>query len=153
MNDKKKEIYFKKVYDNIKNIGYHTTAVLEEIGFTPFVYSTGIFENFRIPELFISGLGPNLSEELIESYVEKFKYSIVPLDRKIESLSDRFPVRFISVKNSALVEHVLTSLKFYENRNYEYMQLIFPDLNGKFPNEVGYDYDQKILGNLKSNYY
>ena len=73
----------------------------------------------------------------------------MPLDRKIESLSDRFAVYFISLKNLDLAEYVLTSLKFYENRSYEYVQLIFPDLNGNFPNEVGYDYDQKILGNFK----
>ena len=149
MDDKKKEIYFNKVYNNIKNNGYHTTAILEEIDFTPFAYSTGIFENFKIPELFISGLGPNLSGELIENYVKKFKFSEVPLDRKIQNLSDRFTVYFISLKNLDIAEYVLTSLKFYENRNYEYIQLIFPDLNGKFPNEVGYNYDQKILGNLK----
>jgi hypothetical protein len=149
MDDKKKEDYFNKVYNNIKNNGYHTTAVLEEIDFTPFAYSTGIFKNFKIPELFISGLGPNLSGELIENYVGKFKFSEVPLHRKIQNLNDRFAVYFISVKNSDIAEYALTSVKFYENRNYEYLQLIFPDLNGKFPNEAGYNYDQKVLGNLK----
>jgi hypothetical protein len=149
MDDKKKEDYFNKVYNNIKNNGYHTTAVLEEIDFTPFAYSTGIFKNFKIPELFISGLGPNLSGELIENYVGKFKFSEVPLNRKIQDLSDRFAVYFISLKNSDIADYALTSVKFYENRNYEYLQLIFPDLNGKFPNEVGYNYDQKVLGNLK----
>ncbi|MFB9844852.1 DUF4262 domain-containing protein [Mucilaginibacter ginsenosidivorans] len=149
MDDKRKEDYFNNVFNNIKNNGYHTTAVLEEIDFTPFAYSTGIFKNFKIPELFISGLGPNLSGELIENYVSKFKFSQVPLNRKIQNLSDRFAVYFISLKNSAIAEYALTSVKFYENRNYEYLQLIFPDLNGKFPNEVGYNYDQKVLGDLK----
>jgi hypothetical protein len=149
MDDKKKEDYFNKVYNNIKNKGYHTTAVLEEIDFTPFAYSTGIFKNFKIPELFISGLGPNLSGELIENYVSKFKFTGVPLHRKIQNLCDRFAVYFISLKNSDVEEYALTSVKFYENRNYEYLQLIFPDLDGKFPNEVGYNYDQKVLGNLK----
>lgn len=149
MDDKKKEDYFNKVYNNIKNNGYHTTAVLEEIDFTPFAYSTGIFQNFKIPELFISGLGPNLSGELIESYVNKFKFSEVPLNRKIQNLSDRFAVYFINLKNSDIADYALTSVKFYEDRTYEYLQLIFPDLNGKFPNEIGYNYDQKVLGNLK----
>jgi len=86
---------------------------------------------------------------LIGNYVAKFKFGEVPLDRIIQNLSDRFPVYFISLKNSDIAEYTLTSIKFYENRNYEYIQLIFPDLNGKFPNEVGYNYDQKILGSLK----
>lgn len=147
--ENKKEIYFKRVYDNINNIGYHTTAILEEESFTPFAYSTGIFENFKIPELFISGLGPNLSGELIKNYVDKYKFEKIYLNIKINDLTDRFPICFIKVNNDFLKDYVLTSIKFYENRNYEYLQLIFPDLNGNFPNEANYNYDQKILGDIK----
>ena len=142
----KKEIYFKKVYDNIKNAGYHTTAILEEKDSTPFAYSTGIFESFKIPELFISGLGPNLSGELIKNYAEKYKFEKVPLNTKIDDLTDRFPIYFIKVSTEDLEEYVLTSIKFYEDRDYEYLQLVFPDLNGNFPNDASYDYDQKIIG-------
>lgn len=141
-----KELYFQKVYDNIRNKGYHTTAVLEEENSTPFAYSTGIFENFKIPELFISGLGPNLSGEIIRNYVEKYKFSKVCLNEKIYDLVENFPVYFIKIKNENLSEYVLTSIKFYEKKEYTYLQLIFPDLKGKFPNEPGYDYDQTIVG-------
>lgn len=147
-NKDKKEIYFKRVYDNIKNIGYHTTAIMEEENFTPFAYSTGIFENFEIPELFISGLGPNLSGELIKNYAEKFKFGKIPLNKRIDNLSDKFPVYLIKIDKRDLAEYVLTSIEFYKDRKYEYFQLIFPDLNGKFPNEVDYDYDQKIIGDF-----
>jgi hypothetical protein len=104
----KREIYFERVYNNIKNIGYHTTAILEEKNFTPFAYSTGIFENFKIPELFISGLGPNLSGQLIKSYAEKYKFEKIPLNKKIDDLTDRFPVCFIKVENNDLEDYVLT---------------------------------------------
>ncbi|HHT9079670.1 TPA: DUF4262 domain-containing protein, partial [Flavobacterium psychrophilum] len=144
--ENKKEIYFKRVYNDIKNIGYHTTAIMEEENFTPFAYSTGIFENFKIPELFISGLGPNLSGQLIKNYAEKFKFGKVPLNKKLDDLTETFPVYLIQVNNKDLAEYVLTSIKYYEERNYEYLQLVFPDLNGNFPNENNYDYDQKIIG-------
>ncbi|WKL46554.1 DUF4262 domain-containing protein [Flavobacterium pectinovorum] len=149
INDEKKELYFKEVYDNIKNIGYHTTAVLEAEHFTPFAYSTGIFENFNIPELFISGLGPNLSGEIIKNYVKKYKFKQVPLNKKIDDLIHQFPICFIMVNNEDLKEYTLTSIKFYENQNYEYLQLVFPDLNRNFPNEPNYNYDQKIVGKLE----
>jgi hypothetical protein len=148
-NENKKEVYFKRVYDNIKNDGYHTTAVMEEKNFTPFAYSTGIFENLKIPELFISGLGPNLSGEIIKNYAEKYKFKKVPINKKIVNLTDRFPICFIKVSNNDLTDYVLTSVKFYENRNYDYLQLAFPDLNGNFPNETNYDYDQKIIGEFE----
>ncbi|WP_343695992.1 DUF4262 domain-containing protein [Flavobacterium sp.] len=146
--ENKKEIYFKRVYDNIKNIGYHTTAIMEEKDFTPFAYSTGIFENFKIPELFISGLGPNLSGELIKNYADKYKFEKIPLNTKNYDLTDRFPIYFIKVNKIDLEDYVLTSIKFYKDRDYEYLQLVFPDLKGNFPNEPNYDYDQKIIGDL-----
>lgn len=138
--------YFKRVDDNIWRDGYHTTAVLEGENFTPFSYSTGVFANFNIPELFISGLGPNFSGQLTKNYVDKYKLGTVPLNEKITDLNERFPVYFIKVSNESLSEHVLSTIRHYENKRYQYLQLIFPDLNGNFPHEPGYDYDQKIFG-------
>jgi hypothetical protein len=83
---------------------------------------------------------------LIENYVEKFKFKKVPINLKIDDLIDRFSVYFIEVKNELLTEYTLSSFKFYENSEFKYLQLIFPDLNGHFPNELEYDYDQEILG-------
>lgn len=90
-----------------------------------------------------------MSGELIKNYADKYKLEKIPLNQKINDLTDRFPVYFIKLDNDDIDEYVLTSIKFYENRNYEYLQLIFPDLNGNFPNEPNYDYDQKIIGDLK----
>jgi len=149
ISDDKKIEYFKKVHKNIETKGFHTTAVLENVDFTPFAYSTGIYENFKIPELFISGLGPNFSGQLIENHVEKYKFDKIPLNTKIENLTDRFPVYFVEVDNEILDEYVLSSIKYYGTREFKYLQLIFPDLNYRFPNENGYDYDQKVLGNFE----
>ena len=146
MSDEKREKYFKMVYDNIEKNGFHNTYVMEEIGFTPFGYSTGIYKNFEIPELFISGLPNGLTNTLITNYAERFKFKEIPLNKKIDDLIDRFPVYFIEVENDKLTEYTLSSFKFYKNSEFKYLQLIFPDLNGFFPNEEEYDYDQKILG-------
>ncbi|MBL7560501.1 DUF4262 domain-containing protein [Olleya sp. YSTF-M6] len=146
MSEKQKEKYFKLVKENIAEYGFHNTYVMEEIGFTPFGYSTGIYKSFGIPELFISGLPNGLTNTLINNYAERFKFKEVPLNEKIDNLIDRFPVYFIEVENDKLTEYTLSSFKFYENSEFKYLQLIFPDLNGIFPNEAEYDYDQKILG-------
>ncbi len=140
--------YFKLVLQNIETYGFHITSVLEEENFTPFAYSTGLFENYNIPEIFISGLGPNLSNELMHSYAEKFKKNELPLYQKINNLTDRFPVVLIPLKSEDLVNHTLSSFKYYKNRPFSYIQLIFPDLNGLFPNEKSYNYDQEILGDF-----
>jgi hypothetical protein len=149
MTENKKEEYFKKVYENIAEYGFHMTYVVEELNFTPFGYSTGIFESFKIPELFISGLPNGLTAGLIKNYAERYKSGTVPLNEKIDDLFDRFPVYFIEVGNENLTDYVLSSIKHYENKEYKYLQLIFPDLNGNFPNEPNYNYDQEILGEIE----
>ena len=149
MTENKKEEYFKKVYENIAEYGFHMTYVMEELNFTPFGYSTGIFESFKIPELFISGLPNGLTAGLIKNYAERYKSGTVPLNEKIDDLFDRFPVYFIEVGNENLTDYVLSSIKHYENKEYKYLQLIFPDLNGNFPNEPNYNYDQEILGEIE----
>lgn len=149
MEEEKKERYFKKVNQNINENGFHITYVMENIDFTPFGYSTGIYKNFKIPELFISGLPNGLTTELIKNYIEKYKFGIIPINKKIDDLIDRFQIYFIEVENESITEYVLSSIKYYDNNKFKYLQLIFPDLNGHFPNEPDYDYDQEILGNLK----
>ena len=58
-----------------------------------FCYSTGIYKSFGIPEIFISSLPKNLSQGLIENYVNKFKNSdSIPIDKRIDDLTDRFSI-------------------------------------------------------------
>lgn len=132
MTEQEKDNYFKRVFDNIEKYGFHNTYIMEEVGFTPFGYSTGIYKTFEIPELFISGLPNGLTNTLITNYVERFKFKQVPLNKKINGLIDRFPVYFIEVENDKLTEYTLSSFKFYKNSEFKYLQLIFPDLNDFF---------------------
>lgn len=146
MDEEFKKEYFEKVNSNIINFGYHVTYINENAKNTPFAYSTGIYETFKIPELFISGLGPNLSQELIAQYVEKFKNNIIQTNIKIADLSSRFEVLFLKVNIFQVTEYMLSTIYFYKNQNFNVLQLVFPDLNGNFPNENNYNYDQEILG-------
>ena len=148
MDDKKKQEYLAMIDDNIAKHGFHVTYVMEQKDFTPFGYSTGLFKSFGIPEVFISGLPNGLTNTLICNYAEKLKDEKIPILEFIDELIDRFPVYLTRVAPSDLKEEILASFRLYENDEFECLQIIFPDLNGKFPHETGYDYDQKIFGEL-----
>lgn len=146
MTDEQIKQYHKQVDENIVKYGYHSTFVFADNA-SSFCYSTGIYKSFGIPELFISSLPQNLSHELVQNYVNKFKNAnVVPLDIKIDDLTDRFPVYFIEVPIENLTDYVLSSIRFYNGDNYKYIQLIYPDTNGYFPKDKGYNYDQLIMG-------
>lgn len=146
MSKKKKQEYLAKIDDNIAKNGFHVTYVMEDINFTPFGYSTGLFKSFGIPEVFISGLPNGLSNTLICNYAEKYKHKTVPILELIDELIDRFPVYITKVSPTDLKDEILATFRLYENEDFECVQIIYPDLTGKFSHETGYDYDQKIFG-------
>lgn len=146
MTEEQIKQYHEKVDENIRKFGYHSTFVFADKS-PSFCYSTGIFKSFGIPEIFISSLPQNLSSTLIRSYVDKFKDATsVPLNRRLDELIDRFPVYLIEVPGEKLIDYVLSSVRFYDSTPYKYVQLIYPDTAGHFPNDAGYDYDQMIMG-------
>ena len=149
MDEQTKKDYHAKVNDNIERYGYHMTFV-DDSKASSFCYTTGIFKTCKIPEIFISALPQNLSFELIRKYVELFnKSKDIPLNTKIDTLTERFSVYLIEVPYSRLHNYVLSTLRFYKNEEVKYLQLIFPDTRGLFPTEIGYDYDQEIIGALE----
>ncbi|GAA4741087.1 DUF4262 domain-containing protein [Flavisolibacter ginsenosidimutans] len=149
MREQHKQDYFQQVDQNIRNHGYHITFVLADES-PSYCYSTGIFKSFNIPEIFISSLPKNLSFDLVDSYVQLFKNAeSIPLETKIPNLTSRFPVYLIEVPTPNLMDYALSSVRFYGSEEYKYLQIVYPDTKGNFPNEVGYNYDQEIMGIFK----
>lgn len=150
MDDESKAVYFDKIQSNIAEYGYHLTHVSgnrRDEEFEPsFCYSTGISETYGIPEIFISSLPAGLCSSLIKAYIERFTLTkaIVSYE-KLQLLDDWFAVYLCEVENSHLTEYALSTFKFYPSNEFSYLQLVFPDTNGLFPNETGYDYDQVLL--------
>lgn len=142
MND-----YAKQVRKNVETHGFHVTYVSSEDS-PSFCYSTGIFQSFGIPELFVSALPPQLSHELITQYAKRHSAEGPPVDKRIAAIDERFDYYLINVDPDRLVEYALASFRFYGEDPFETLQLIYPDTEMRFPHEPGYDYDQEILGSF-----
>ena len=138
------------VDETIKKHGCHITYVLAEKSDPAFCYSTGLFHNFEIPELFISALPQNLSTEIVNSYQNRFSGGKeIRLYKKLTDIIDLFPVVLIEVERDKLKEYVLSSFRFYGEKKFKYLQCVYPDVKGNFPNDDGYDYDQDVLGDYR----
>lgn len=148
IDEEKKRLFLKRIDDDIEKYGYHVTYVMEEKDFTPFGYSTGLYKNFGIPEVFVSGLPNGLTNTLITNYAEIFKDKSIPFNEKLDNLIDRFLVYLIPVETSLIEEKILASLRLYDGIGFDSVQVIYPDLNGLFPGEEGYDYDMEIFGEI-----
>ncbi|GAA4357987.1 hypothetical protein GCM10023185_23120 [Hymenobacter saemangeumensis] len=144
MDKEVKKAYFDKLKDNIDRFGYQLTYVSAPI---PFCYSTGIYLTHKIPEIIISSLPQGICADIADNYVEAFKTKMaIPLNEPLDFLTDKFAVYLIDVPVSNLKDYVLSSAKFYEEQPYKYLQAVYPDTNGNFPTETGYNYDQELMG-------
>lgn len=137
--------YAATVRDNVTKHGFHSTWVGADES-PSFCYSTGIFQTFSIPDIFISSLPPNLSHELISQYVKRHSLSGPQVNCRVKAIDERFDYYLVPVAVDRLSDYVLASYKFYGQMPFEYLQLIYPDAQNRFPGEVGYNYDQEIKG-------
>jgi hypothetical protein len=144
-DEEKKLEYFDIIDSNIEKHGFHITYIPEEKDFTPFGYSTGLYKTYGIPEVFVSGLPNGLTTTLITNYAKTFKNQEILLNQKLDNLIDKFTVYLSKVKTQSLQEHVLSSFRLYNGSNFDSIQVIYPDLNGFFPEDDGYDYDMEIF--------
>ncbi|MEM7011494.1 MAG: DUF4262 domain-containing protein [Verrucomicrobiota bacterium] len=137
--------YAAEVRKNVAEHGFHVTYVGR--GDSPaFCYSTGIWETYSIPEIFVSSLPPNLSHELISQYIKRYTHEAPAINEQVAAIDERFDYYLIPAQAERLEDYVLASLKFYGDRPFEYLQLVYPDTKNRFPHESGYNYDQEILG-------
>jgi len=139
------ERYAVEVKENVEKHGFHITYVAADES-PAFCYTTGIFKTHGIPELFVSSLPPGLAGDLMHSYVKRYGSTSPPQGCRITKESDPFDYYLIPVNNDDLREYVLATIKYYNELKYEYLQLVFPDPEFRFPHDDGYDYDQEILG-------
>jgi hypothetical protein len=123
MTEEKRKEYFEEVEKNIKGVGYNLTNVFASKDSPSFCYSTVIYRTFKVPEIFISSLPPGLCSQLIENYVKYFKdRESIPLNEKVDYLIDRFSVYLVEVSTSKLMNYFLTSVRFYKDEDYRYLQ-------------------------------
>lgn len=150
MDDKSKAAYFEKVQSNIAEYGYHLTYVgasKTDGNYEPsFCYSTGMAHTHGIPEIFISSLPSGLCADLIKGYVERFKTTKdVIINEKFELLDDWFSVYLCDVENHLLEDYALSTFSLFNSKDFHFLQLVFPDTDGIYPNDIDYDYDQVLL--------
>ena len=62
-----------KALADIEEYGCHILYVLEDDEHPPFAYSVGIQHNFKVPELVIIGLKPQLSQTIINEYCRRVR--------------------------------------------------------------------------------
>lgn len=134
--------YFFKLRELIKIHGFTLIGVFDDVGNDPsFVYSIGLTE-MGWPELLLIGdINPMFLEIIMTEVVDHFRKvgSVVPGDIG-GIITGGYDLRVIEVDSAVAGAKYGCQVKnFYPGRDIKFMQVLWPDKAGVFPNEEGYD--------------
>jgi hypothetical protein len=143
------DLYLAQQAALIEQHGYTFVGVFDPDGKDPqFAYSIGLTQ-FAWPEvLFIGNMRPDYIEIILTDLINKWReagtYQLGDNMGLIvfKDLSEH-PLRVIEVDaHHVLDEYAHQVLRYFDPGEVKFVQVLWPDTNGKFPGEEGYDESQ-----------
>jgi hypothetical protein len=134
-----------KVVDDVAKFGWHvmkvSTAVGEPDGL-PFAYTVGLQATFGWPELLCYGLATDVMAQLLNNAVDELREGAGPPERGLilKEVAEGFQCRLSSVAKRHHDDHLGYAISFARYRGEDpgdiaCLQLLWPDREGKFPDE------------------
>lgn len=129
--------------NTIKEHGWFSTRVFDHKGTQPdFTYSTGFSASFDFPEIIVFGLSKDTAHSVLWDVWRDIETNKKPpIGLKTIGIFGNADAVFLPVAKSAYPEHLGWSRWFYRGDNFDCLQLVWPDREGKFPWEQGFDND------------
>lgn len=125
--------------DHIRTSGWAGTAVGGGPG-PAFSYSTGMWFTAQQPEHIILGFSPEIAHAVLwNAYREGTKGSPLEVGRPTDALFEEIPVYVFDVDQERYREFLGWSIWFYRGIEFPTRQLVWPDKQGVFPWQEGFD--------------
>lgn len=127
----------------IREHGWFCTRVFDGEGNEPdFSYSTGFLESHNFPEIIVFSLPKEVSHSVLWDLWRDIEASKKPpVGKRIIGIFGNADAVLLPVGKSAYAEHLGWNRWFYRGDNFECLQLIWPDREGRFPWEDDFDKD------------
>lgn len=127
----------------VREHGWFSTQVFDDEGEEPdFSYSTGFAVNLDFPEIIVFSLPKEVAHSVLWDLWRDVEAGRKPqIGEKIAGVFGNTDAVLLPVEKSAYAEHLGWSRWFYRGDDFECLQLIWPDREGRFPWEKGFDED------------
>jgi hypothetical protein len=105
----------------------------------PYTYTIGFKELHDRPDIIVIGVKTDISKALLD-VIKSIYEDGVSLDFVSDKIIEDFNVKFVKVDERYVKQYMIQAVNHYET-DFEALQLVWPDFNGLFPNDVGYNGD------------
>ena len=131
-----------KLIADVKEHGCHILKVAGD-GCADFSYSVGLYLNFAHPEILVIGLSGDKAMQLINLARDRIAGGDRFEDGSVSTeLVRDLPVTFVTVEPEHYADRVGFANRFYESLppcGFPLLQLVWPDRQGRFPWDAGFD--------------
>jgi hypothetical protein len=139
------------VLETVERDGWAVLAIKEEDYHPGYAFSVGLFRNFGHPELLIMGIPPESATRLINLMGEAIRSGQqFEASRRYDGFAQDFPLTFLAVDGRHHEPYLGYANWFNRGTDYPVLQCIWPDKQGQFPWEAGYEpaffLAQRLLG-------
>jgi hypothetical protein len=128
------------VVDDIARFGWHGVSRFPGESQPDHYYTVGLQETFGHPEILIVGLAGDVPHGMARAAVDAIKDGVTfSASTRSDAILEGYDVAYASVSPSAANGWLPLAAWYYEDRPWDVLQLLWPDRDGRFPGEDGYD--------------
>jgi hypothetical protein len=130
-----------KLLGDVAEHGWHIVQIQQETDAPPFAFTVGLYYQFLQPEVLIMGLDLVMSAQILNDIGEAMRTGKELSAGRYSDFIDAFDIELAPIDLAFYEEYLGYGLWFYRclPKPYPVMQCIWPDKQGLFPTETGYD--------------
>lgn len=134
-----------RVLEDVRRHGCHIIHVGADEEGPGWSYSIGLFHSFAQPEVIVFGLPWSTTEEIINGLGARMnaKQSFAHGDSDSEILESH-KVKFVSVLRDHYPAYLAYAIWFYGGVEFPTLQVVWPDIRGRFPGDPDCALDDSI---------
>jgi hypothetical protein len=133
-----------RTISDIEKFGWAAIAIERTEYFPSFVYTIGLWQKFKHPELIALGLTPKTLHIALNDAAEIIKSGhALEVEKTYSDFFENGLVEFIKVDNRNISDYFGYAIDFYKTNQFPALQLIWTDRNNKFPWDSDYQEEFK----------
>lgn len=136
-----------EVAERVAEHGYTYTYVMDAL---PFCYTTGLWQTYQHPELFLYGLSHPDAVGILRVLIDQIEQGVRLAPGIVPSELFNLPVALIEIPKDEMPARLNISSAFYGDLRFQALQVVISDRNGLLPWQPGCDPEvakmQPLLG-------
>jgi hypothetical protein len=139
--------WFVEALDVIEKFGCQVMTIAADVVTPSFSYTAGVYDNCGRPELITVGLPSNVAHTALNESVARMRNGVDLTKGRHHDIVGNVEVEFHPVDPKWLHQIMLRADWFYEGADVPVLQLVYPDLKNRFPDEADFDeaFEQPFL--------